>query len=95
MWGKGQRMADKSTTDGFGGAGMLSVFIVTMAVTIWKNGGINSLGTGDTLMFGAFILLMVWFLLPRRGLQQAKGQHPRQSLAFRFGKALNSVRRPR
>lgn len=56
--------------------GILAAFVVATAVTIWKNGGINSHGLADTLMFGAFIALMVWLLSPRRSDKSAGHDGP-------------------
>jgi ABC-type enterobactin transport system permease subunit len=56
--------------------GLLAAFGVATAVTIWNNGGINSHGWQDTLMFGVFIVLMVWLLSPRRSDKNAGHDSP-------------------
>lgn len=47
-------------------AGLLPIFFMAMGLVIWKNGGINAHGWGDYVMFGLFVLLMIWLLTPRR-----------------------------
>lgn len=46
-------------------AGLL-VFAVALGLTLWRNGGIPSFGLADTLMWGLFVALMIWFLSPPR-----------------------------
>lgn len=46
--------------------GGLAAFAVALCLAIWRNGGINSFGLADTMMFGVFVALMVWLLTPRK-----------------------------
>lgn len=71
----------------------IGAFTVAAGLTIWKNGGIGSNGLADTLMFVAFIGLMVWLLLPSRDKSRGQ-QSPNESVSFRFGKALKRILRP-
>lgn len=51
-------------------------------------------GTWDLITLAAFILMMCWLLAGRRDRSDTEGhEHASDSLAFRFGKSLNRVRR--
>ena len=87
-------MADNQTP--MKGLAPLTVFVAltaATALTVWKNGGIGSIGTADTLMFFAFIALVAWLLLPRRD-KAGSGEKAHQSFAVRFGQLLKRVLRP-
>ena len=72
------------------------MFFAVVALVLWKDGGLKySHGPIDTAMFFAAMALIAWFLLPRRGVQEGHGQQTGNGIAFRLGKALHGVLRPR
>lgn len=75
------------------GIATLSTLILSVGLVLWKNGGINSHGIADALMFAVFLVFFAWLLLPRRS-KDAHHEHPGQFIAFRLGKALNGIFRP-
>lgn len=66
----------KAPPEGQAAVGLIFAFIVAAVVTIWKNGGIGSNSWGDTLMFGVFILFMIWLLTPRRANKRTGQDSP-------------------
>lgn len=74
----------------------LGMFFAVVALVLWKDGGLKySHGLIDNIMFFAAMALIAWFLLPRRSVQDGHAQQPGNGVAFRLGKALNGVFRPR
>lgn len=70
----------------------LGVIGISTAITIWKNGGINSHGPIDTALFIGFLMLLAWLILP--GAARRDGRHhekPGNGLAFRLGKTLGGI----
>ena len=75
------------------GFALFAGFIGATVITIWRNGGINSHGPADTLMFIAFLIFVGWLTLPRRDKPPGH-QGADQGLALRLGKSLKRVLRP-
>lgn len=75
------------------GYSVIAAFVAAAVLTIWKNGGINSHGMGDALMFVGFIVFMLWLLIPRRN-KASGGQHADDGFALRFGQFLKRILRP-
>lgn len=74
------------------GASILAGLLMVTGLVVWKNGGLNSKGPADTVMFFAFLAFLAWLLLPRRN-KSAGHEQANQGLTFRFGKALKGVLR--
>ena len=70
-----------------------TVFIAGFLV-LWRNGLTYSKGPIDIMAFVFFLLLLTWFLRPRRD-KSASNQGVDKGLAFRIGKALHGILRPR
>ncbi len=75
------------------GFALFAGFVGATIITIWRNGGINSHGTADTLMFIGFLIFLGWLTLPRR--DKAPGHEGAdKGLALRLGKSLKRILRP-
>lgn len=88
-------MADEKPEFGarlLGGMPTVGGFLMVAGLTIWRNGNEYSKGLLDDLMLGFFILLMVWFLLPRRDKSGVHEQSDNR-VALRLGKSLKRVLR--
>lgn len=46
--------------------GAVAVVSIAAGLVLWKNGGRYSHGLLDELAFAAFLVFLVWILLPRR-----------------------------
>lgn len=75
------------------GYALFAGFAGASVITIWRNGGINSHGPADTLMFVGFMIFLGWLLLPRRN-KAPSHEGADQSLALRLGKSLKRILRP-
>lgn len=71
----------------------IALGVVFAALAVYNNPPTKPFEWGDYLMFGLLGLLLWWLLAPRphRGAVEGGHEGARDSLAFRLGKAFNSV----
>ena len=84
---------EKASLFGLFGFGLFAGFVGATIITIWRNGGINSHGPADTMMFIGFLIFVGWLTLPRRD-KPAGHESADNAFALRLGKFLKRVFSP-
>jgi hypothetical protein len=70
---------------------LIAALSVSTGLYLYKN-DTPVLAWGDALMF-ALLGLLLWWCFSTRGREPAGHEQANQGIAFRFGKALNRIRR--